>query len=86
MTLTGIFSNATDSLFNGDAYFEVVNSANVGTLIFSGDGHSGLTKVYIITQNSNWDKIKTSDKYLSSFQNPVTSSTGWSSDCEALGV
>ena len=70
MTITGIFSNATDSSFHGDAYFEVVHSANVGTLVFSGYGHSGLTKVYIITQNSNWDKIKSSDKYLSPFQNP----------------
>ena len=70
MTITGIFSDAADSLFNGDAYFEVAHSANVGTLVFSGDGHNGLMQVYIITKNSNWEKIKSSDKYLSPFQNP----------------
>ena len=34
---------------NVDEFFEVVNSANVGTLVFSGYGHSGSTQVYIIT-------------------------------------
>ena len=70
MTITGIFSTATDSLFYGDRLFEVIHSANVGTLVFSRDGHSGSPQVYIITQNLNWDKIKSSDKYLSPFQNP----------------
>ena len=70
MTVAGSFSDASDSLFNGDYYFEVVHSQNVGTLVFSGYGHSGSTLVYIITQNSNWSKVESSDKYLSDFQNP----------------
>ena len=74
MTITGIFSNAADSLFNGDVSFEVAHSPKVGTLVFSGAGYSGSTRVYIITQNSDWDKIKSSDKYLSPFQNPDPSS------------
>ena len=62
------------ALFNGDSYFEVCYSRNAGTLVFSGYGHSGATQVYIITQNSNWNKVESSDKYLSSFQNPGSSS------------
>ena len=74
MTTAGSFSDAPDSLFNGDYLFEVVYSENVGTLIFSGHGHGGSIQVYIITQNSNWNKIESSDKYLNSFENPASSS------------
>ena len=56
------------------ALFEVAYSENVGTLVFSGFGHSGSTRVYIISQNSNWNKIESSNKYLSPFQNPDPSS------------
>jgi len=74
MTIDGLFSSASGSLFDGDYHFEVVYSKNVGTLVFSGFGHNGNTQTYIITQNSNWDKITTSDKYLNSFQNPKSGS------------
>ena len=70
MTVAGSFSNASNSLFNGDYRFEVVHSQIVGTLVFSGCGHSGLTQMYIITQNPDWNTIVSSDKYLSPFQNP----------------
>merc|ERR1712127_885205 len=43
-------------------------------LVFSEFGHSGATQVYIITQNSNWNQVESSDKHLSSFQNPSSSS------------
>ena len=81
MSTAGIFSDATDSLFNGDKNFELAFSENVGTLVFSGWGHDGSTQVYIITQNSNWNKIEDSDKYLDSFQNPDPSS-----DYDSYGV
>ena len=74
MKVDGSFSDASNSLFDGDYRFEVVHSQNVGTLVFSGVGHSGSTLVYIITQNSNWNKVESSDKYLSDFQNPVPGS------------
>ena len=48
----------------------MVHSQSVGTLVFSGAGHGGSTQVYIITQNSKWDQINSSNKYLSPFQNP----------------
>ena len=47
MKVDGSFSDASNSLFDGDYRFEVVHSQNVGTLVFSGHGHSGLTQVYI---------------------------------------
>ena len=81
MSTAGIFSDATDSLFNGDKNFELAFSENVGTLVFSGWGHDGSTQVYIITQNSNWNKIEDSDKYLDSFHNPDPSS-----DYDSYGV
>ena len=56
-------------MFDGDYYFEVAHSERVGTLVFSGDGHNGICEVYIITQNSNWNEIGSSDKYLSPFIN-----------------
>ena len=74
MSTAGSFSDAPDSLFDGDDHFEVAYSQNVGTLVFSGYDHSGLTQVYIVTQNSNWNKIESSDKYLNPFQNPGSSS------------
>ena len=46
MTVDGSFSDASNLLFNGDQRFEVVHSQNVGTIVFSGYGHSGLTQVY----------------------------------------
>ena len=70
MTVTGSFSNVSNSLFDGDDYFEVVHSQNVGTLVFSGHGHYRI-KVYIITQNPDWNTIDSSDKYLSRFRNPA---------------
>ena len=70
MSTAGTFSVAPYSLFKGDMNFEVAHSQNVGTLVFSGYGHSGLTKVYIITQNSNWNKIESSDNYLKNFKHP----------------
>jgi len=73
MTPAGKFRRQRGSLFNGDYDFEVCYSQNAGTLVFSGYGHSGATQVYIITQNSNWNQVENSDKYLSSFQNPGNS-------------
>ena len=70
MTTAGSFSDASGSLFDGHDFFEVCYSQNAGTLVFSGWGHGGATQVYIITQNSNWNQVESSDKYLSSFQNP----------------
>ena len=70
MTIDGLFSDAPDSLFNGDYHFEVAYSQNVGTLVFSGDGHDKPIEVYVITQNSNWNKLASSDKYLTPFKNP----------------
>ena len=70
MSTAGSFSDASNSLFNGDLQFEVCYSQNAGTLVFSGYTHRGATQVYIITQNSNWNKIESSDNYLSSFPNP----------------
>ena len=46
MTIAGSFSDAPDSLFNGDYSFEVTYSENVGTLVFSGRGHGGSCHVY----------------------------------------
>ena len=40
MTTAGTFSDKSDSLFNGDYHFEVVNTQNVGTLVLSGVGHT----------------------------------------------
>jgi len=77
MTTTGSFSEASGSLFNGEYKFEVCHSKSAGTLVISGYGHSGKTQVYIITQNTNWNTIESSDKYLSSFQNPSPNSDYW---------
>jgi hypothetical protein len=77
MTTAGSYADASGSLFNGDFSFEVCYSRNAGTLVFSGFGHGGATQVYIITQNSNWNQVESSDKYLSSFQNPTSSSSYW---------
>ena len=74
MSPAGSFSEAPGSLFDGDDHFEVAYSQNVGTLVFSGYRHSGSTQVYIVTQNSNWNKIESSDKYLNPFRNPGSSS------------
>ena len=70
MSTAGLFSDVANSLFNSDYLFEVGYSDNVGTLVFSGDGHSGSSQVYIITQNSDWNTIESSDKYLNPFQIP----------------
>ena len=70
MTIDGSFSEAPDAFYNGEYGFEVAYSKNVGSLVFSGYGHGGSTQVYIITQNSNWNKITTSDKYLAPFESP----------------
>ena len=80
MTTAGIFSDAPDSLFDGERKFEVAYSKNVGTLILSGSGHSGYTQVYIVTQNLNWNKIESSNKFLSPFHNPS------GSDLEGFGA
>jgi len=70
MNTAGIFSEAPDPLFDGEMTFEVAYSKNVGTLILSGSGHSGYTQVYIVTQNSNWNNVESSNKFLSPFHNP----------------
>jgi hypothetical protein len=81
MTTAGSFSYAYGSLFNGDYHFEVCYSRNAGTLVFSGyknrygQYEERATQVYIITQNSNWNQVESTDKYLSSFQNPSSSSS-----------
>ena len=72
MSITGIFSDPPDLLFDGDKHFEVAHSENVGTLVFSGWGHQGSTQVYIITNNPKWNKIESSDKYLNPFKNPTS--------------
>ena len=77
MTFVGLFSNASDPLFNGEKAFETTYSENVGTLVFSGRGHGGFTHVYIITQNKNWNKIESSKKYLSPLKNAGSGSDYW---------
>ena len=60
----------------------MLSDSLVGTLVFSGYVHIGATQVYIITQNSNWNQVESSDKYLSSFQNP----SSWGGDYYGFGV
>jgi len=86
MTIAGSFSDVSGSLFDGDDSFEVCYSQNVGTLVFSGVGRKGATQVYIITQNPNWNQIESSDKYLSSFQNPRSGDEGETNDFYSFGV
>ena len=64
----------TSSLKKPTVYFEVCNSPSSGTLVFSGYLHSGAPKVYIITQNSNWNPVESYYKYLDSFQIPGSGS------------
>ena len=56
---------------NFSRFLTLIYSPNVGTIVFSGWDIT----TYIITQNSNWNTIESSENYLNSFQNPGFTST-----------
>ena len=56
----------TDDIYETDLYSTIVYVKNIGTLCIG--GYRKDQKVYIVTQNQDWQNINNSDKFLNEIE------------------
>ena len=79
MQIDGQFNEYNCSLYEADAYSNIVFSPNVGTLCIAGMNKK--QSVYIITQKSDWSTVVNDDnKYLSNLQGSMDDNFGFTTN------